>query len=163
MSSAVREDQDADLFREAMASFPSGVTVVTTTDDDGKWWGFTASSFCSVSMAPPLVLTCVNKSAQCWPVFTTARRWVIHVLHAGQVPLAVRFATRGVDKFAGAGFAADANGLPVLAEASVALDCVVHARPDGGDHTILIGRVERTRVWPQAPSIYYRRAFHEFD
>ena len=58
-----------------MASFPSGATIVTTSDSDGRWWGFTASSFCSVSMDPPLVLTCLANTAQCFPAFAEAQRW----------------------------------------------------------------------------------------
>ena len=58
-----------DGFREAMASFPSGTTIVTTSDSGGGWWGFTASSFCSVSLDPPLVLTCLATGAQCFGAF----------------------------------------------------------------------------------------------
>ena len=93
---------DRDNFREAMASFPSGATIVTTADAAGDWWGFTASSFCSVSMDPPLVLTCLARSAQCFPAFAAADRWNIHVLPHRHADLAVRFATRGADKFDGA-------------------------------------------------------------
>lgn len=70
-------------FRDAMASFPSGVTIVTTADRDGRWWGFTATSFCSLSVEPPLVLVCLAKRAECHPVFLTAERFVIHVIPPG--------------------------------------------------------------------------------
>lgn len=148
-------------FREAMASFPSGVTIVTTADDDGGWWGFTATSFCSVSMDPPLVLVCLARGAECHPVFATARRWVVHVIHPDHADLAVRFATRGADKFADAAFTADGRGLPVLEHACVVLDCSTHARHDGGDHTILVGRVERTDLRDATPAVYYRRGFRD--
>jgi flavin reductase ActVB len=148
------------LFREAMASFPSGITIVTTTDDDGRWWGFTATSFCSVSMVPPLVLVCLADTAECHPVFATAQRWNVHVVHPEHADLAVRFATRGVDKFSGAGFVADEHGLPVLQQASALLGCTAHARHPGGDHTILVGRVQRVRVGDALPAVYFRRGFH---
>jgi flavin reductase ActVB len=151
---------DARLFRDAMSSFPSGVTVVTTTDADGRWWGFTATSFCSVSMDPPLVLVCLSDTAECHPAFATAERWIAHVVHPEHADLAVRFATRGADKFADAGFVADEHGLPVLERACVTLDCVPHARYPGGDHTILVGRVERTRIGDDLPAVYFRRGFH---
>lgn len=151
---------EGQLFRDAMASFPSGVTIVTTTGPDGRWWGFTATSFCSVSMDPPLVLVCLADNAECHPVFAEAQRWIVHVIHPEHAELAVRFATRGADKFADAGFVADENGLPVLERACVTLECTVHATHPGGDHTVLLGRVDRTRVGDTLPAVYFRRDFH---
>ncbi|CAO5192167.1 Actinorhodin polyketide dimerase [Frankia sp. AiPs1] len=148
------------LFRDAMASFPSGVTIVTTTDESGRWWGFTASSFCSVSMEPPLVLVCLATSAQCHPAFERAERYIVHVVHREHVDLAVRFATRGADKFADAGFRSDERGLPVLDQASVTLECAAHAVHSAGDHSILLGRVERTLIGEERPAVYFRRRFH---
>ncbi|GAA0935463.1 flavin reductase family protein [Pseudonocardia zijingensis] len=150
----------AALFKDAMAAFPSGITIVTTVDDEGRWWGFTATSFCSVSMDPPLVLVCLARTAECHPVFTRAPRWVVHVIRPEHADLALRFATRGADKFAAAGFRADEHGLPVLGNACVTLDCTAHQRLDGGDHTILLGRVEHTRLGDAEPAVYFRRRFH---
>jgi flavin reductase ActVB len=148
-------------FREAMASFPSGVTIVTTTDSAGRWWGFTATSFCSVSMDPPLVLVCLARGAECHPVFAGSQRWIVHVIHPDHADLAVRFATRGADKFADAAFTPDGRGLPVLDQACVVLDCSTYARHDGGDHTILVGRVEATELGEATPAVYYRRGFRD--
>lgn len=148
------------LFRDAMASFPSGVTIVTTAEPSGRWWGFTATSFCSVSMEPPLVLVCLATEAECAPVFRRATRWIVHVIHPQHAELAMRFATRGADKFADAGFVADENGLPVLDVASVILDCSLHERHPGGDHTILVGQVRNVRIGSETPAVYFRRAFH---
>ncbi|MBX4171479.1 flavin reductase family protein [Rhodococcus pyridinivorans] len=158
-ASAPTQPTETQLFRSAMASFPSGVTIVTTTDADGRWWGFTASSFCSVSMDPPLVLVCLADTAECHPVFTAAQRWMIHVIHPDHAELATRFATRGADKFTHAGFVPDERGLPVLTDACVTLDCTASARHAGGDHTILVGRVEHTSVREAEPAIYFQRAF----
>jgi flavin reductase ActVB len=152
-------DQKA-LFKRAMASFPSGVTIVTTTAPDGRWWGFTATSFCSVSMDPALVLVCLADTAECHPVFAEAERWIVHIVHPDHADLAVRFATRGADKFADGGFRADERGLPVLDQACVVLDCVPYARYDGGDHTILVGQVQSTTVSEEVPALYFRRSFH---
>lgn len=148
------------LFRDAMASFPSGVTIVTTTDADDRWWGFTATSFCSVSLEPPLVLVCLARTAQCHPVFAVASRWAVHVIRSDDSNLATRFATRGADKFRNAGFTADPEGLPVLDRACVLLDCTTYATYTAGDHTILLGRVRHVRVGDTAPAVYFRRAFH---
>jgi flavin reductase ActVB len=149
------------LFRDAMASFPSGVTIVTTTDAAGRWWGFTATSFCSVSADPPLVLICLAASAECYPVFEAAQNWVVHVIQSDHADLAMRFATRGADKFIGDDFAADDSGLPVLDRAPVTLRCSSYAKFPGGDHLILVGRVDEAHMDDTGlPTIYFRRRFH---
>lgn len=148
-----------DQFREAMASFPSGVTVVTTADSEGRWRGFTATAFCSVSAQPPLVLVCLATTAECHAAFTAARHWAIHFIGVGQVETALRFATRGADKFAGMRFAPDERGTPVLEGASATLTCTTYAMYPAGDHTILLGRVERTQVRDAMPTVYFQRRF----
>ncbi|WP_432013587.1 flavin reductase family protein [Streptomyces cucumeris] len=157
----VKETSDlAPAFKQAMSSFPSGVTIVTTTDTEGKWWGFTASSFCSVSMDPRLVLVCLARSAECHPVFAQAEHFTIHVISPEHTELAVRFATRGADKFGNGDFVSDERGVPVLQQAHVILNCTMHARNDGGDHTILIGRVDDVTLGEGHPTLYFRRQFH---
>jgi flavin reductase ActVB len=153
-------EASSSAFREAMASFPSGATIVTTSDSDGRWWGFTASSFCSVSMDPPLVLTCLANTAQCFPAFAQAAQWNIHVLQHRHADLAMRFATRGAPKFDGAGFQPDADGLPFLADVSISLRCTAYSKVDGGDHLVLIGRVEEVGLGAEMPFVYFRRKFH---
>jgi flavin reductase ActVB len=147
-------------FRDAMASFPSGVTIVTTADDDGAWRGFTATSFCSVSADPPLVLVCLAKSAQSYPTFMRVTKWIVNMVASEHAELAQRFATRGAEKFIEGHFTANADGLPVLDRALVVLECEVYARYDGGDHTILVGRVVESRVSEDVPAVYYQRAYH---
>jgi flavin reductase ActVB len=154
-------NQDRQLFRDAMASYPSGVTIVTTTDANGRWWGFTATSFCSASVAPPLVLVCLARTAECYAAFREARGWVIHIIHPNHADLAVRFATRGADKFAGGRFREGEDGLPVLDEAAVTLHCSPYTQYPAGDHSILVGRVKRTSVdEAQVPALYFRRSYH---
>jgi flavin reductase ActVB len=153
-------EASSSAFREAMSSFPSGATIVTTSDSDGRWWGFTASSFCSVSMDPPLVLTCLASTAQCFTAFAEAPRWNIHVLQHRHADLAMRFATRGAPKFDGAGFQPDADGLPFLKDVSISLRCASYSKVDGGDHLVLIGRVEEVGMGEEMPFVYFRRKFH---
>jgi flavin reductase ActVB len=152
-----------DGFREAMASFPSGTTIVTTSDTGGGWWGFTASSFCSVSLDPPLVLTCLATGARCFAAFAETDRWNIHVLQRRHAGLAMRFATRGADKFGDSDFAPDSDGVPVLPDASVWLRCSAHSRVEAGDHLILVGRVEEVGIGPEPPMVYFRRGFHSLE
>jgi flavin reductase ActVB len=149
------------IFREVMASFPSGATIVTTVDENGRWWGFTATAFCSVSVDPPLVLFCLARSAQCHSAFQDAQRWAVHIVGRDHVELAMRFASRGADKFAGAGFVRGAAGVPVLPDVCAILECSRYAGHSGGDHTVLLGRVDAVRVGTGVPVTYFRRAFHE--
>jgi flavin reductase ActVB len=147
-------------FREAMASYPSGVAIITTVDENGRWWGFTGTSFCSVSMEPPLVLVCLAKTAECHAAFARAPRWTVNVVPNEHVELARRFATRGADKFRDGGFCASATGVPALPGGSMVLECSAHARYAGGYHSILLGRVENVNLGEAHPTVYFRRRFH---
>jgi len=140
-AAALRQAAPAD-FRAAMARFPSGVVVATTTDRDGRPRGFTASAFCSVSLSPPMVLLCLGRDAECHQAFVSARRLAISILAPGQDAVALRFATRGADKFGGEDMAEGPGGLPVVREAAALLHCRLHQALPGGDHTILLCAVE---------------------
>lgn len=152
---------DPGLFRQAMTRFASGVTIVTTADDTSTWWGFTASAFSSLSLDPPLVLVCLAASADSHPVFTTTPGFIINVLGREHEDLALRFATKGADKFSGGAFRAGAtDGYPVLDDALVSLKCTTHALHEAGDHTILIGEVGYIRIRPDGqPALHYDRRF----
>lgn len=150
---------ETSTFRAAMARFPSGVTIVTTVDEQGRERGFTASSFCSVSMDPPLVLVCLATSAECHESFERADTWLVHIAGMEHETIARRFATRGADKFAGDDFTPHASGLPHLADAPVVLECRAHARYPGGDHTILVGEVVSVGLGEPDPVVYYDRTF----
>lgn len=149
-----------ELFREAMTQFASGVTIVTTADD-GAWWGFTASSFTSLSLEPPLVLVCLATSADSHATFEVAPAFIVNVLRDEHEQLAMRFARKGEAKFGGGEFRpGEADGLPVLDDALVSLKCRTHARYEGGDHTILIGEVEYVRLRRGGrPALHYSRRF----
>ena len=147
-------------FRDVMASFPAGVTITTTVADDGRWWGFTASAFCSLSADPPLVLVCLAKSAECYPTFMAAGQVAIHIVRPGTENLALKFATRGADKFTGSSFSLSDRGLPVMQDAAAVLECSVFARYDGGDHTIIVARVNDAILGEHDPVVYFRRDFH---
>jgi flavin reductase ActVB len=152
---------DIDVFRDVMAAFPSGVTIVTAVDPSGEWVGFTASSFCSVSINPYLVLVCIAKTARSHSTFEIAPRWTVNIVPATHTPLALTFATRGAEKFAEGHFVEDEHGLPVMEEATANLLCTTYARYPGGDHTILVGQVVAATInESRVAAIYYRREFH---
>lgn len=154
---------DGAAFREAMSRFPSGVTVVTTVDDQGGRWGFTASAFASLSSNPTMVLVCLDCAADCHPVFTTGHRFAVSILAGHQKDLALRFASKGVDKFAGYRFHDGATGLPLAAESITSIECHTAQLIPGGDHTILIGVVESVHLGEGSPLIFYRRQFFTLD
>jgi flavin reductase ActVB len=149
-----------DAFKSAMSTFPSGVTIVTTTDEHGESWGFTANSFCSLSMDPPLVLVCLARTATCFETFMKSEGWVVNIISERAHDLARTFATRGADKFAGGHFDAGPTGHPTLRDAPVSLHCDAWNRYDGGDHVIIVGRVTDVDLTDAVPSIYFRRDFH---
>ncbi|MDT0306490.1 flavin reductase family protein [Streptomyces sp. DSM 44917] len=147
-------------FRAALSRFASGVVIVTTRDGAGKPHGFTATSFCSVSLDPPLVLVCLARSARCHPVFARAEAFAISVLRHGQEPVARRFASRAADKFADGDLETTAHGSVVPAGALAVLECDVAQRQGVGDHTLLVGRVVSVPVTaPGAPAVYFDRSF----
>ena len=158
---SVSKPLDASLqhFREAMAAYPTGVTIVTTTDAEGMKQGFTATSFASLSLDPPLVLVSLARTAACHAAFEQAEAWAINVLTVSQSAHALRFATRGAAKFAEGDFSIGITGSPVLDDSAMVIECSAHAKPDGGDHTILIGRVERVVLSARPPVVYADRRF----
>ncbi|MFB7233050.1 flavin reductase family protein [Streptomyces fimicarius] len=146
-------------FARTMAHVPTPVTVVTTVDPSGRRWGFTASSFTSLSLDPPLVLVCPAKSASCYEAFVFADRFLVNVLASDQAGIAAVFARSGADKFAETPMEPCEAGLPGLRGATARLSCRLEDVLDGGDHSILIGRVEEVSVRDAEPLVYYNRAF----
>ena len=149
----------AEAYRRAMARVPGPVVVATTVDDSGRRWGFTASSFTSLSLSPPLVLVCLDKNASTHEAFAAADSFLINVLSADQAGVALRFAESGPDRFRLGDAAPMELGLPGIPQAAVRIACSMHEVLDGGDHSILIGRVTAVHVGDQSPLTYVEREF----
>jgi len=155
---------DAQSFRAAMARFPSGVIVATTLDAEGQPRGFTASAFAAASLAPPMVLLCLGRTAECHEAFLSAERIAVSILRPGHEDVARLFATRGADKFGGEHVAVSARGLPAVLEAAAVLDCRITDRVPAGDHTLLLAEVSsvglRDEIAEPSPAIvHYARRF----
>jgi flavin reductase ActVB len=150
---------DLATFRRAMARFPSGVTIVTMIDDAGRRWGFTASAFASLSMEPPQLLVCLDRSANCYPYFREADRFAVSILRADHEALARRFATKGIDKFANVDFEEGEFRLPLLSDAVATLECQKSALVPGGDHVILIGEPLSIRLRSGTPALLFNQRF----
>lgn len=141
--------------RRALAGFPTGVTVVTARAAGGQLAGVTVNSFCSVSLAPPLLLWCLSKTAPSRSVFTHASHFVIHVLAANQTHLSKRFSSPSTDKFADLEFDEGLGRAPVLGGTVATFECRLAQEYEGGDHLILVGEVERYRYADRHPLLFH--------
>ena len=148
-----------DEFRIAMSRFASGVTVVTTKSDAGQPSGITVSAFASLSLEPPLVLVCIDKRASIHDLLVEGRYFAVNVLAEEQEIISRRFASRDTDRFSGTGYTDGVTGVPILSDVLAAIECrIVHTYP-GGDHTIVVGEVERTAVEDGKPLAYFRGGY----
>ena len=148
-------------FRAALGMFATGVTIVTARSADGALTGLTASSFNSVSLAPPLVLWSLARRAASLQVFSAGSHYAINVLAASQKALAERFATRGVDRWQGVVHTPGVSGAPLLEGAVATFECFNRSRHEEGDHVIFVGEVERcTSQAGLAPLLYHGGRFY---
>ena len=155
----VTDPLDTRHFRNALAQFATGVTVVTARAESGEFIGLTATSFNSVSLDPPLVLWSLASSARSLPVFQSCSHYVINVLASHQANLADRFARRIENRFEGVEFALSATGLPILQGAAAWFECRNRSRYPEGDHIILVGEVEHCDVSPQPALVFHSGKF----
>lgn len=128
--------------RNAFGTFMTGVTVVTTRDANDAPLGFTANSFASVSLDPPLVLVCLANSSGNYETFAKADKFAINILSEAQVDISNTFARPVENRFASVGWALGPHGSPILDDVSAWFDCATHQTVDAGDHLIMIGEVK---------------------
>lgn len=149
---------EAQIYKEVMASFPSGVTVVTTLDADGGLAGITASAFSALSLDPALVLFCPNYASDTYPVLRESKRFAIHLLSGAQQAEAYAFAGKGKDKAGHLQWTLSALGNPLLEGATAIIECDLWREYDGGDHAIIVGAVQNLILpsEPVTPMIYHR-------
>jgi flavin reductase (DIM6/NTAB) family NADH-FMN oxidoreductase RutF len=153
---------DRQAFFDVMASFPSGVAVVTTVSDDGTPRGLTTTAVCSVSADPPTVLVCVDLGSRTLAALRARRRFVVNFIGNGRSELCLMFASKREDKFAGVSWRPTAAGMPLLADDVLAwAECVTLHELEVGDHVLFVGRVEEGGVQPELepPLMYYRRSW----
>jgi pimeloyl-ACP methyl ester carboxylesterase len=153
---------DPKSLRRALGAFATGVTVVATTQGDGTPRGFTANSFTSVSLDPPLVLVCIAKTASGYGIFSEAARFSISVLAMDQREISGLFASKAADKFERALWRRSAAGNPIIEGAAAWFDCRTHSVVDAGDHAVLIGQVLDFADTANNPLGYCRGAYVTF-
>jgi flavin reductase (DIM6/NTAB) family NADH-FMN oxidoreductase RutF len=128
--------------RDAFGAFLTGVTVVTTNGTDNGPVGFTANSFASVSLDPPLLLVCLARTSRNFENFTKAGGFAINILAEHQKDISNTFARPSEDRFANLVWKNGPHGSPVFVDVAAWFDCSTHSVVDGGDHVILIGKIE---------------------
>jgi flavin reductase (DIM6/NTAB) family NADH-FMN oxidoreductase RutF len=152
---AVAPSFSARDFRAALGMFATGVTIVTSRGAGGVPVGLTANSFASVSLSPPLVLWSLARNAGSMPAFERGSHYAINILAADQRPLAERFASKDVDRFAGLRFREGVGGAPVLEGVAAVFECFNRSQYEEGDHVIFVGEVERCERREGAQPLIY--------
>ncbi|GAA0930280.1 flavin reductase family protein [Pseudonocardia zijingensis] len=147
------------VLREVLGHFVSGIVVVTAAGPAGPL-GFTCQSFASLSLEPPLVSFAPARTSSTWPRIRETGTFCVNVLAADHQELSAGFARSGgtgVDKFHGVGWRPSPSGAPVLDGVSAWIDCTLWNEYDGGDHTIVVGRVLDLGATPdRLPLLFYR-------
>ena len=160
---------DAARYRQVLGHFCTGVSIVTAVDPGperrGAPTGFTAQSFTSVSLEPPLVAMCPGSGILSWPSIRDAGVFCANILAHDQEALCRRFATRGVDKFQGVGWKpSHATGSPVIDGVLAWVEARIDAIHQAGDHLIVVGRVVDLDVSREAsPLLFYRGGYGRFE
>jgi flavin reductase (DIM6/NTAB) family NADH-FMN oxidoreductase RutF len=149
-------------FKDALASWASGVSIVATRAGD-LVYGITVSSFTSLSLEPPLVLVCIASSNRMPAMVRESQRFAVSLLSADQGEASAAFARSGREPtpaFIGVPEDRTASGLPIVRDAIAHLECDLHGELAIGDHTIIVGRVTGAVTQPdKAPLVYYRRGY----
>ncbi|MFE2287858.1 flavin reductase family protein [Streptomyces sp. NPDC059443] len=167
---AVREDERAPVspaeFRAVLGNFASGVTIITAPPGEGEDGpaGFACQSFASLSLDPPMVTFMVARTSTTWPRIARAGVFCVNILGAEQGELCRSFAVSGADKFAGVAHTpAPATGSPQLDAVPAWIDCRIHAVHTGGDHLIVVGRVEAMGAAGEGdPLLFHKGRFGRF-
>jgi 3-hydroxy-9,10-secoandrosta-1,3,5(10)-triene-9,17-dione monooxygenase reductase component len=154
---------DSSTFRHALGHFASGVTVVTVADQ-GELSGLTVSAFSSLSLTPPYILVCIDKSSSTLGMVRRSKAFGVNVLSHDQSDLSNHFASKLKDKFSAVRHKIGPLGSPLLDDVLVAMECKLMQEVDGGDHAILIGEVDHASVQEnKAPLLYYTGHYGHFQ
>jgi flavin reductase (DIM6/NTAB) family NADH-FMN oxidoreductase RutF len=159
---------DVTAFRQAMGSFPTGVTVVTVASGDGTMHGVTVNSFSSVSLDPMLVLVCLSETSRTVGLIERAGAFGVSVLAAGQRNISSRFASRhrpaGPAMFDGVALEPGVTGCPVLAGAAASFECRLRQSYRAGDHLIVLGEVVALAHRPQLePLVFHAGTYKSLE
>jgi flavin reductase (DIM6/NTAB) family NADH-FMN oxidoreductase RutF len=150
---------DVATFKLALGSFASAVTVVTLEKPDGTRGGLTVTAFSSLSLDPPLVLFCLGQKSRWQDAFAKEALFAINFLAVDQQDVSHKFASSKVDPYEGLACSPSPHGAPWIDGCVACLECRVAETFTGGDHTIIVGRVENAAVHARQPLLYFRGAY----
>jgi flavin reductase (DIM6/NTAB) family NADH-FMN oxidoreductase RutF len=150
-------------FRNALGTYATGVTIITTVAANGKPYGLTCNSFASVSLKPPLVLWSLGKFSQGLSIFQDASHFAVNVLGASQQALASKFAKSSDEKFVDVEWTPVLGGAPLLKGSVATFQCRAANRYYGGDHVIFLGAVEAYSYNLQEPLLFARGGYGRFS
>lgn len=145
------------VFKQIMGAYPTGVTIVTTMNEQGTPAGLTVNSFASVSLDPLLVLWCIDKRVSTFDTFMKAPKFAVHTLAADQADACWAFAGKVQDRFSKVTWQTSQNGLPIISDSLGILECNIIQRMDAGDHVILLGEVMELTKNDKEPLLYFNR------
>lgn len=147
--------------RRAAGQFATGVTIITSVDGSGSPVGCTVSSFCSLSLDPPLVLVCIGKDRAVHPVLTSGPGFVVNILSATQERIARLFANPTGERFGQLQTQPGLHGIPMIPECLAYVHCDLENDIEAGDHSIVVGRARRIDMGGGQPLLYSQGAFIE--
>ena len=141
--------------RNVLSKFATGVTVVSTIDNDGKPVGMTANSFTSVSLDPPLVLWNIGINQPSYDAFSKAKGYSVNILSKDQKDICDLFSSSIDDKFNDIDYILSDNGFPIIQKSLAWFDCIKWNNYPGGDHQILVGEVKNFYANENEPLIFW--------
>lgn len=151
---------DSGKYRQALGRFATGVTIVTGLTADGQPVGVTVNAFSSVSLDPPLILISLDNETGCLEAFTEGERFAVNILEESQQELSDSFAGPQEHKFKTQSYDTWDSGCPILPNCLVNLECTRINVIEGGDHMIVLGRVDRIEQAEDGqPLLFYKSAY----
>ncbi len=154
MNTKINTTWDKRDLRNALGSYGTGVTVVTSGNSKSRLVGVTANSFTSVSLDPPIVLWSLVSTSPSLEVFDQSGRFVINVLALHQIDLSKQFSKTLADKFAGVEYQEGLDGLPIIQNCVATFECKTIQRSVVGDHVLFLGQVENYVYESKTPLLF---------
>ncbi len=148
-------------FKSALKLWATGVTVVTSKNEQGALKGMTATSFSSVSLEPPLILVCINQAADTGDVMLESKHFAVNILNEAQQDVSNQFAggTSQEERFANVNWHEGELGSPVLDDTLASIECKVVQQVPAGSHWVVIGEVEKVACREGKPLLYYNSGY----
>lgn len=153
---------DPTIQRQIFGALPTGVTAVTGLTAEGAPRGFVVGTFQSLSLDPPLVTFCVDKSSSTWPTLRSLGRFTANILSTEQLPVCRALARKGDEKFQGIDYEESLLGTPRISGATAWIDCDVISEVVAGDHFVIIGAIKAVTSGSGEALLFRGGQFGEF-